>query len=139
MVSYRRGRPASKLIPDTEICRLYASGLDALSIGLQAGCSETTVLAIVRSLGGTVRPPGSNPGKPLRIDAATICKLYRAGESGPMIASKAGCVPSTIYRLLRAHGVTMRDTGPRTAAQAATHARKTKEAMSARRRERGDG
>lgn len=118
---------------------MYASGLDADSIGYRAGCSGSTVLAIVRASGGTVRPPGSNPGKPLRLTAAEICKRYQAGESGPILAAAAGCVASTIYRVLRAHGVTMRDTGPRTAAQAAAHARKTKEAMIARRRERGDG
>lgn len=139
MVSYRRGRPVAKLLTDEQIVELYASGLDACSVGFRAGCCGTTVLVIVRAAGGTVRPPGSNPGKPLRLSAAEICTLYRAGESGPMIASKAGCTPSTIYRLLRQHGVTMRDTGPRTAAQAAAHARKTKEAMIARRRERGDG
>lgn len=136
MPSYRRGRPASRLIPDSEICRLYASGLDADSIGCRAGCCGTTVLQIVRSLGGTVRPPGSNPGKPLKLSAEVIVKRYMAGESGPMIAADAGCVASTIYRVLRHHGIAMRDTGPRTASQAATHARKTKEAMIARRRER---
>jgi hypothetical protein len=118
---------------------MYASGLDADSIGYRAGCCGTTVLAIVRAAGGTVRAPGSNPGKPLRLSADVIVRRYLAGESGPILADAAGCTPSTIYRLLRQHGVTMRDTGPRTAAQAAAHARKTKDAMIARRRERGDG
>lgn len=136
MALYRRGRLAARLIPDSEICRLYASGLDADSVAYRAGCCGTTVLAIVRAAGGAVRPAGNNPGKPLKLTAAEICKRYLAGESGPIIADAAGCVPSTIYRVLRAHGVKMRDTGPRTAAQAATHARRTKQAMIARRRER---
>lgn len=136
MPSYRRGRLASRLIPDDKIVELYASGLDADSIGYRAGCCGTTVLNIVRDAGGTVRPAGSNPAKPLKLTAAEICKRYLAGESGPILADAAGCTASTVYRLLRAHGVVMRDTGPRTAAQAAAHARRTKEAMIARRRER---
>jgi hypothetical protein len=115
------------MIPDDKIVEMYASGIDADSIGYRAGCCGTTVLTIVRASGGTVRPPGSNPGKPLRIDEATICKLYRAGESGPIIAAAAGCAPSTVYRILRSHGVTMRDTGPRTASQNATLARRRRE------------
>jgi len=136
VVSYRRGRPVAKLLTDEQIVELYASGLDACSVGFRAGCCGTTVLVIVRAAGGTVRPPGSNPGKPLRLSAEDLVRRYRAGESGPILAAAAGCTPSTVYRLLRAHGVTMRDTGPRTAAQAAAHARRTKEAMIARRRER---
>lgn len=127
MPSYRRGRPASRLIPDDKIVELYASGLDADTVGYRAGCCGTTVLAVVRASGGTVRPPGSNPGKPLKLSAAEICKRYQAGESGPIIADATGCVPSTIYRVLRENGVKMRDTGPRTASQNATLARRRRE------------
>jgi hypothetical protein len=138
VVSYRRGRPVAKLLTDEQIAEMYASGLDADSIGYRAGCSGSTVLAVVRAHGGTVRPPGSSTGRPLALTAEELCKRYQAGESGPRLADAAGCTPSTIYRLLRHHGVVMRDTGPRTAAQAAAHARRTKEAMIARRRERAD-
>jgi hypothetical protein len=133
--SYRRGRLTSRLVSDAEIVALYASGLDADTIGYRAGCCGTTVLAIVRASGGTVRSPGAGRDKPLKLSAEVIVRRYLAGESGPMIADAAGCVASTVYRVLRRHGVTLRDTGPRTAAQAAAHARKTKANMIARRRE----
>jgi hypothetical protein len=136
--SYRRGRLTCRLISDEEITALYASGLDADTVGYRAGCSGSTVLTIVRASGGTVRSPGCGRDKPLTLSAEVMVRRYLAGESGPMIAADAGCVASTIYRVLRQHGVTMRDTGPRTAAQAATHARKTKAAMIDRRRERAD-
>lgn len=136
MVSYRRGRPVAKLLTDEQIAELYASGLDADTIGYRAGCSGSTILAIVRASGGTVRSPGSKPDKPLKLSAEDLVRRYQAGDSGPILAEAAGCTASTIYRVLRSHGVTIRDTGPRTASQAATHARKTKEAMIARRRGR---
>lgn len=131
MVSYRKGRPVAKLIPDEQIAEMYASGLDADSIGYRAGCSGSTILAIVRSLGGTVRPPGSNPGKPLRVSAEELVRRYQAGESGPILAAAAGCTASTVYRLLRNHGVKMRDTGPRTASQNAALARRRREGRDA--------
>lgn len=130
MPSYRRGRPASRLIPDQQIFEMYVSGIDADSIGFRAGCCGTTVLQIVRSLGGTVRSPGAGRDKPLKLTAAEICKRYQAGESGPILAAASGCTASTIYRVLRAHGVTPRDTGPRTASQNAALARRRRERAS---------
>lgn len=136
MVSYRRGKPKIRLLTDQQITELYAGGLDADSIAFRAGCSGTTILKIVREHGGTVRPAGSNPGKPLKISAEELVERYLRGESGPRLAETAGCSVATVYTHLRQAGVTLRNTGARTASQAAAHARRVKDAMIARRRER---
>jgi hypothetical protein len=59
MPSYVRGRPTQRLISDEEILRLYLEEeLDGDTISYHAGCSSTTVLDIVRKLGGVVRGRG---------------------------------------------------------------------------------
>jgi hypothetical protein len=42
-------------LSDAEIVELYRQGLDAETVGIAAGCSGSTVLAIVRAAGETVR------------------------------------------------------------------------------------
>jgi hypothetical protein len=82
--------------------------LDGESIGLEAGCSGTTVLDIVRAAGHPIRPPGRGVPRPRLISDEDIARRYKAGEDGPRLAQAAGCTPGTIYRLLRLQGVYVR-------------------------------
>jgi AraC-like DNA-binding protein len=109
MPSYATGRLRRKL-PDAEIVRLYVEEkLDSDTIGARAGCSSTTVLDLVRAAGGTVRKPGAPRQRAvLLIPDAEIIRRYRAGDSGPLIAYAAGCTPSTVYRILKDHGIAVR-------------------------------
>jgi hypothetical protein len=109
MPCYIGGRK-DRTISDAEILRLYVDeGMDSDSIGAAAQCSAATVLAIVRAHGGIIRPPGGKRRNPvLKIPVAEIIRRYREGQSGPLIADAAGCTASTLYRLLRSHGVTIR-------------------------------
>ena len=121
--SYVRDRPTQRLIPGEEILRLYVEErLDGDTIGYRAGCSNKTVLDIVRELGGVVRGRGA-PGerKTLKRTDAEIIQRYKDGASSKTLGEQAGCDPGTIYRLLRRHGVRIRteaETGAATRAAA---------------------
>lgn len=107
MTSYTRRR---RTLPDEEIVKLYVDERqDSETIAFRAGCSSSTVLAIVRAAGHEVRRPGSPPPlKPRMISDAEIIRRYRDGQAGPRIADAAGCTPATVYRILRDHDVTVR-------------------------------
>jgi hypothetical protein len=98
-------------LTDSEIVRLYLSGLDSNTVGYQAQCSGTTVLELVRAAGGAVRRPGTRPDPPLLLSEDDICARYAADESGPKIAAAAGCAAGTVYKVLRKHGVLIRPDG----------------------------
>jgi hypothetical protein len=103
-------RPTQRLISDEEILRLYAEEeMDSDTISYRAGCSSTTVLDIVRKLGGVVRGRGGcSERKTLKLTDAEIIQRYKDGASGLTLAEQAGCEPPTIYRVLHSHGVRTR-------------------------------
>lgn len=108
MPSYVRGKRVRKLDDET-IIRLYVEErMDGESIGIEAGCSGTTVLDIVRKAGHPIRPPGRGVPRPRHISDGEIARRYRAGEDGPRLAQAAGCTPGTVYRILRTMGVDVR-------------------------------
>lgn len=111
MPSYVRGQKVRRL-SDPEIYRLYVEDLlDSDTIGAAAGCSSTTVLNIVRENGGVVRPPGGQRRNPtFLIPPSEMIRRYREGQSGPKVAQAAGTSTGTLYRMLRANGVTIRPT-----------------------------
>ena len=88
---------------------MYASGLDALSVGLEAGCDSATVLKIVRDAGGAVRRRGgSKPHAKSRITIDEAAALYDSGLSVQEVASRAGIDHSTMRQRLTRHGVRLR-------------------------------
>ena len=126
MPSYIHGRAARRL-SDPEIVALYVGGLDSETIGAKADCSASVVLGLVRRAGETVRPPGGRGGRRKRaLDEAEICRRYALGATGPEIAEAAGCVLSTVYTILRRHGVVRRPRVQPQVAAAAQAARKRK-------------
>ena len=42
-----------------------------------------------------------------------VCRLYRSGYSGPVLAKLVGCPPKTIYRKIRERGIEVRNPGRR--------------------------
>jgi hypothetical protein len=91
-------------LSDTEIVELYRQDLDGESIGIAAGCSGTTVLAIVRAAGVPIRQRGKGSTgrrKQLALSDEEIISRYQNGASGPEIAEAAGCTAEVIYRTLR--------------------------------------
>ena len=128
MVSYTRGR--ARTLSDEEIVALYVGGLDSDTVAAKANCSPGAVLDAVRRAGETVRPPGTRPGRRnLALDEAAICRRYAEGVSGPDLADEAGCVLSTVYGILRRHGVTRRPSAEST--------NKASRAAAAKRRRKG--
>jgi|SRR5690349_10553137 len=128
MPSYRRAFPKTRLLPDERIVEMYVSGVDSDTVAGRAGCSAKTVLDIVRAAGQTVRRPGAGSGRPLTLTAEQIIKRYQAGESGVRLAEAAGCVPSTIYNILRQNNIELRDRNPRGAAERAKAIRRASRA-----------
>lgn len=110
-------------LPDDEIVRLYVEGLDSDSIGARANCSGTVVLSLVRSAGYPVRKPGGRK-RALALPEDEICRRYLSGQSGPVIARVALCTPSSVYNVLKKHGVPRRLGLDQAAAASATAARR---------------
>ena len=91
-------------LSDAEIIERYRQGADAETVGIAAGCSGTTVLAIVRAAGETIRQRGkgsTGKRKRLALSDEEIIKRYQDGASAPEIAQVAGCTAEVIYRTLR--------------------------------------
>lgn len=110
MVSYIRGR-GLRTISDAAIVSRYMAGDSSTDIGLDAGCTADTVLYLVRRAGHQPRPRGSRSTKVLGLTDEQICRLYRDGLSGPVIADRAGTTAATIYARLRAHNIPRRPPG----------------------------
>lgn len=99
----------TRKLSDAEIVAAYVGGRDSDTVSYMAGCSGTTVIALVRAAGGTVRSPGGvRRTAELDISNEEIIRRYLAGESGCAIATAAGTYPATIYRILRNHEVAVR-------------------------------
>ena len=82
----------------------YGQGHDVETLGTAAGCSGSTVLAIIRATGEIVRQRGeSSTGKrkQLALSDEEIIKRYQDGASAPEIAQVAGCTAEVIYRTLQ--------------------------------------
>jgi hypothetical protein len=124
MVSYIRGR-GLRTLSDAEIVSRYLAGDSSTDIGLAANCLSDTVLYLVRRAGHQPRPRGGHGRhKVLPLDDEQICKLYRDGISGPLIAERCGTTPATIYAVLRRHDVPRRPAGDTRKAMAAAKARR---------------
>jgi DNA-binding Lrp family transcriptional regulator len=98
-------------LSDAEIIERYRQGVDAETVGIAAGCSGTTVLAIVRAAGETIRQRGKGSigkRKRLALSDEEIIKRYQTGASAPEIAEAAGCTSQVIYNLLRQANVPRR-------------------------------
>lgn len=96
---------AGRSLPDAEILRLYAAGVDSETVGFRAGCSGGTVIKVVRRLGGTVRGRAGRPADHQRkLSDHEIIARYRTGASGRELAEAAGCTAPTIYHILSRHG-----------------------------------
>jgi hypothetical protein len=114
--SYTRQR---RTMTDEQVVSLYLELKDSQATGFEAHCSPETVRKLVRAAGHPILPRGGLPDRnALLIDAAEICRRYRAGQSATVIAQAAGTYPGKVYRILRANAVPVRD-GARVAAAAA--------------------
>jgi hypothetical protein len=103
------GRP--RKLTDAEIVEKYAELGDAITVGILAGCSPTTVAKIVRRAGGVVGPRGGRVTRPATLSVDEICRRYLEGESGHSIAQGAGTYAARIYKVLAAAGVPRRERG----------------------------
>jgi hypothetical protein len=95
---------------DDQIVALYGELQDADLVAYRAGCSNSTVLALVRKAGQPVAPRGGRPGRrrPLGCPETEIVRLYLAGLTAPEVGARVGCTDSAVYRVLRAHNVPRR-------------------------------
>jgi DNA-binding CsgD family transcriptional regulator len=95
---------------DEQVVALYLELKDSQLVGIKAHCSPETVRNLVRAAGHPILPRGGLPDRhALQLGEDEICRRYRAGQSTPTIAQAAGTYPGKICRILRAHGVPVRD------------------------------
>lgn len=87
----------------------YEKGKSIRAIATESGRSYGTVHAALRLSGAPLR---TNPRRALTADEASqIAQRYRAGECLRELAAGFGTSRSTIWRSLRASGVTLRPRG----------------------------
>jgi hypothetical protein len=104
---------------DEQVVSLYLELKDSQSTAFAAHCSPETVRKLVRAAGHPILPRGGLPDRhALTLSEDEICGRYREGQAATMIAKAASTYPAKVYRILRAHGVPVRD-GARVAAAAA--------------------
>lgn len=98
-----------RTLTDAEIVERYVSGVDSLTVGLEAKCDAQTVLKLVRASGyQTRRPGGVKKAKTSSLPMDQAAKLYKAGLSVQEVADKCGLDRSTMANRLKEHGVEIR-------------------------------
>ena len=101
--------PKSRVLSDPEIVAMYLSGVDSLTVGLNAGCDAQTVLNIVRAAGHqTRRPGGVKRRKHTDMPIEEAARLYESGMPVQAVADKAGLDRETMKERLREFGVRIR-------------------------------
>ncbi|MBO1755509.1 helix-turn-helix domain-containing protein [Allobranchiibius sp. CTAmp26] len=86
-----------------ELVQSYVAGTAATELGPRYGISRNTVLALVRSRGGTVRQVAMTAD-----EVSTAQRLYNDGASLREIGTRLGRNPDTISRQLRRRGYSIR-------------------------------
>ena len=96
-----------KPLPTDEIVKAYKGGASAKALGLQHGCTQGTILRVLREAKVPIRPRGGT--KRVKLPVARVVRQYtEKGLSTTALAQKHGCSASTITRLLESQGVTLR-------------------------------
>ena len=98
---------------------LYNSGLSLTQIGKRYYASRQTIAkyleaagVVLRSRGGVNNPEGNAPRqRRLAPYADEVIAMYAAGKSLSAIADHFGFEATSVKRLLKRHGVTMRPRG----------------------------
>lgn len=89
-----------------EILRLYESGALSSEIGLKFQCSHSTVVDVVRRLGGGVRSPGGDHARALTDDQELLLiEMYKQGARLDDIGNRFGVQASCINKIRRKRGV----------------------------------
>jgi transposase-like protein len=119
-----RGRPGGPRkagnVPDTEIGRLYRSGMTVAEVAAAAGLSDTTTRRRLREAGVESRSRGPAPRQvPGNRDWRIVTVYLTSGKTAAEIAAKEGVSCATVFHVLRQQGVETRREARRRRARAA--------------------
>lgn len=102
-------------LPDQEIVDLYREHRNSVTVSVIAGCSDTTVLAILRKTGNgdlinhqRGRAATPKPPRRLPLSDAEIIERYRAGTSLKDLVDQIGAGHARIRGIIEAAGVPIR-------------------------------
>jgi hypothetical protein len=101
-------RHIKRSMDDEEIIAAYLAGDDPDTVGFKAGVHAQTVLKILRASGVALRPPNRIRRDTKVVDELEVCRRYKAGESGVILAYAFGVGVARVYRILRRHAVPRR-------------------------------
>lgn len=104
--SYRANR---RCMTDEEVIAAYLAGDDPDTVGFKANIHAQTVRKILTTAGVELRPPTRGRRAVRVIDEEAVCRRYRAGESGTLLAVAFGTSTSRIYQILHRHNVPRRN------------------------------
>jgi hypothetical protein len=112
-VSNRYTRGFKTRLPDDKIVELYREHRNSVVVSVIAGCSDTTVLDILRKTGhgDLINKNGQqNPKPPKRLPLtdAEITERYRSGTSMKTLVDQTGAGYPRIRAILEAAGVSIR-------------------------------
>jgi hypothetical protein len=114
-VTSRYTRGFAPRASDERIVELYREHRNSVAVGVIAGCSDTTVLDIVRRTGNADlinrqrgRSSTPKPPKRLPISDSEIVERYRAGTSMKILVDQTGAGYPRIKAIIQAAGVPIR-------------------------------
>ena len=95
-----------------EIVRLYKQGLSRLKVAAQTGAAIETVTKVLKEQGVPIRPPYEKFFTPAAEQDLVV--RYQGGATIANLSTVNGCTIMTIHKVLRKHGITLRDDRGRT-------------------------
>lgn len=101
-------QPYQKIFTPTEIERIvaaYQSGKASYELGVECGCSKTTIIKLLKQQGVTLRKSGRVRAK---VDSEKVIKMYKETHTIKEIAKSLNVDSQVISRCLRENGIRLR-------------------------------
>lgn len=101
-------QPYQRIFTPTEIERIvaaYQSGKASYELGVEYGCSKTTIIKLLKQQGVTLRKSGRARAK---VDSKKVIKMYKEMHTIKEIAKSLNVDSQVISRCLKENGIKLR-------------------------------
>ena len=101
-------QPYQRIFTPTEIERIvaaYQSGKASYELGVEYGCSKTTIIKLLKQQGVTLRKSGRARAK---VDSKKVIKMYKEMHTIKEIAKSLNVDSQAVSRCLKENGIKLR-------------------------------